>query len=330
MSLQEIKNVAISVRERISGPLELDLVQNPSLKKAAELDKEGKRTEAARHYFTLAEFSEGETRAHALIQLSQMFINLGRFSQANDILKVAGMVARDLDEVDNLFYTASTSEKRAWISDYMGNYTEELFYIGIARARISQIPEVELTEREENLISTLNHFSGRAHYGLARQSSDPDVRAKEVEAAVSFFAIDLQRLQSLREQETPHPANEGFQWAWLARCHLLTGDPNTEAEIEEAGRLFKEDAERNSGTDIMAHYHMLRGMYEIRKVNIEAARKQFELALEIRNPSEFPKGRSEALAGMALTYFAQGKFGMTFVYGLESVKTYPAIIGQTS
>ena len=132
MSIREIRSAAMDFRERWSGSLSLETVSAPSVEVAAELDRTGKRIEAARHYFTLAEQSEGETRAFALIQLSQMFINLGRFSQAESILQNIEVYLPLLGE-NKAYYAASVSEKRAWICDYKGDYRGEINYLAHAR-----------------------------------------------------------------------------------------------------------------------------------------------------------------------------------------------------
>lgn len=313
------------VFEKLIPPVKLKIREGVTLESARQL--EGDFYESACNYYTLLETSDdSKTKIEALIDLSQQLINLGRFGQARPFLEQRfdrlsfAFSGRELN-----YFQARRAEKLGWIADYEGNFDKAVSFFSKAREIIGQIAKDQRTEEEESLFSTTTHFLGRAHFGLALKGKN---RKENINLAIQFFNEDLSRAISLREAGKPIPQNEGFQHAWLARCYLAFGYiGRVRKEIEEVGRLFDEYLEKNPKRGIKAHYYLLLGALYIKTDNFKKAREEFEKALEIRLTKErYPKGEAEALAGVAGTYWAEGKIGQAFVYGVKAIKTYPLLL----
>ncbi|MCH7641326.1 hypothetical protein IID22_03960, partial [Patescibacteria group bacterium] len=240
-------------------PFELKILEEASLEKASKLDQEGNWQESASHYFTI--LTEGETstdKLGGLIGLSQIFINHGEYDRAGEILSTESVdLLKEMKGRERNLFEVRISEKRGWIFDYYGDFQQAKREFLLARSLIEQLQVDERSEIEESVFSTTTHFLGRAHFGLASQGNE---REENLRAAENYFRQDLQRAVSFRTRDNPIPANEGFQYLWLARVDILRGD-FYEADIKsmQAFKLFGEHTETNPMSGIFGHYFKLKG-----------------------------------------------------------------------
>lgn len=333
-SLAEIKVgttyfLARVVGERLVPPLLLT-VREATLESAAAWDTQhGNFRESATNFYSVLQSSqEGEEKSAALIGLVQELINLGRFRQARRFLThEPPRLFSDLPALRKLYCEARVSEKFGWIADYEGGYFNAIECFMTARDLILRIPQHEWRkDDEEALFSTTTHFLGRAHLGLAAAGVG---RERNVGIATSYFQQDLHRFRKAREEGHPTPANEGFQHAWLARCHMMLRDlDQANQEIEQAGQFFREyTGGQPEKSAIMAHYHLLKGrLFLLRNLPPEA-RAQFQEALRIRTEIQsYPKGLADAAAGMAVTYWKEKRVLLFLKYTTIALRAHPFVI----
>ncbi len=268
---------------------------------------------------------EPTDKAESLTELSQQLINLGRFRQARHYLDTLRELNPFFNLNDRRYYNARKQEKLAWIADYETGFTQELRLLSASQELVKAIPKAQSGQREEDLLSTITHFSGRAHLGLACQGIDPEYN---LDQAKRYFWSDLSRFQELRSKGDPKPANEGFQHGWLALCDITAGELGAaHLEIEEAGKLFREYVEQpeNSASGIEAHYCLLRGLLHLKRQEYEAAAQFFQMSIDIRNAKNEPYPMGEASARMGIARAALGRRDLpAFASGLKkAVKAHP-------
>lgn len=321
------------VIEKVVPGLPLEKIENPSFKNGVELENKGKWEEAMKHFYTLSISAENvSVRAMADIHLSQNLINKGRFGQARKFLTIAEGQKDELSGNELHSVSARIAEKRAWICDYEGNYRGEVRQLTKSREELDKIPPDERGVDEEHLESTINHFLGRAYYGMAVTTRDKVKKQEYFEKAISQFKGEAERLREKREKGNPEHSNEGFQHAWLTRTYTIMGRKNpgnlklAEEELKLTKKLFSEHAKEVPESGIMAHYYLLSGALMLQKDKPSEAREEFERAYFIRiNPKKenYPKGRSDALGGIALSSYYEGEYGRAIYYLIESIKAYP-------
>lgn len=329
--------LARKIGERLIPPIPLHIRQ-ASLESAREWDgKQGNFKESAIDYYSIfSSTQQAEEKAEALIGLSQELINLGQFRQARRFLDQGRFIVQShqselwgirgrsivLPQDKWSYYCARIYEKFGWIADYELGYYDEIECFSKARSILNEIPKASWRDEEYGLFSTTTHFLGRAHYGLASQGI---TKEDNISKAIGFFREDLSNFSILREQGNPAPANEGFQHAWLVRCYLSLGELSVaEEHLERCGGLFREYLLTSPRGDIMAHYYVLRGSIDLEKGLIDNARSQFQEALKIRTEAgNYPKGLSDAAAGIALTYWKEKKPISAIQYFARAVKAHP-------
>lgn len=313
--------------EQITPPLPLEVRFGETLESARSWNQERRDFfQAAQAYHSVYQLSdEPPERAEALIGLSQELINLGKFGQARRWLtdQELNLLSQlpATTEPAYLSYRARIHEKLAWIEDYELNYQAEIGQLHRARYWLGRI--TEWTDRERRFYSTTTHFLGRAHFGLAATGVN---RRDNILRATEYFAADLAHYQELRQEGKPAPQGEGFQYAWLTRCSLLSRDLYTaEVHLRDARRLFEEQTEVVPRSGVMAHYYLLVGRLNLLKGEIEIARSNFSEALRIRTAVEpYPKGYADAAQGLAACYLRQGQPLQAVRFVWRAARAYPA------
>lgn len=311
MSLKEV--AARFVLETLLPPIRVNEIPNASYAAGKTLESEGKWDKALQHFYTLA-LREGDPdlRGQSLVESAQMCINYGRVGQARKYLTMAETVVSSQLGDDGEYLRARVWEKSAWIDDYEGNFAGSLEKLSSARTALQKIPLNAWGDGEKSLESTINHFSARAHIGLAIKGES---KKENLANARSYLEREL-------SNNLP-PDNRGFQFAWLARVALLEGNlSQAELYITEAKKLW---SEKSRG--ILAHYYLLEGALAMARGDPNLARRNFEQALNIRVVVEkYPKGEADALMGIAATYWAEGQIGAAGMYAARSVRTYPLVV----
>lgn len=333
-SLAEVKLTTVNFlarqfTERLTPSLPLEIRFGETLESARSWNQERRNfIQAAQAYHSVYRLSADPLeRTEALIGLSQELINLGKFGQARRLLMDS---TRNLlsqlpatTEPAYLSYRARIHEKLAWIEDYELGYQAEIGQLLEARNWLGMIPKNGWTDRERRFYSTTTHFLGRAHFGLAVAGVN---RMDNIQRATEYFATDLARYQELRQEGKPDPQGEGFQYAWLTRCSLLSKDLYTaEVYLRDARRLFEEQTEIVPRSGVMAHYYLLVGRLNVLKGEIETARSNFSEALRIRTAVEpYPKGYADAAQGLAACYLRQGRPLQAARFVWRAARAYPA------
>lgn len=321
--------VARYLIEPLIKPILLEI--KPDMKNLDAVDKTGTFQDKAAGYYSVYQLStDQEEKARALVQLSQELINLGRFRQARSFIRQAPEILKGLPKAQELLYSAHFEEKQGWIADYETGYTESLKRFTNARSYLSQISETGLNQEKEDVYSTTTHFLGRAHFGLAAQNID---RKSNIGLAVEYFKQDLERFQNLRKAGDPRPANEGFEYAWLARCALLRNDDwafLADLHIQRAGRFFGEYTSSHPESGIKAHYYLLQGRFGLRVGDLVSAESDFQEALRIRREIErYPKGEADALSGLAAVALRKGRLLDVVKCASMAFKAYPLVLLYT-
>lgn len=312
--------------DRLIPPIHLEKVENATIESAKEQDRNGDFIVSANHYYSVYETSNNSIgKSNALIGLAQQLINLGRFGQAKEILFHGSVdFSPVLSGRERSCFDARVEEKLGWIADYTGNFEESLKRFSNVNRIMRELSPETLEEKELGL--TAIHFLGRATFGLASQGKD---RERNLSKSIYFFSLSLLGYRNLEGDRT---MEIGFCHAWLARTHLEKG------EIEKAGECldnmresFEKYLTTNPERGIMAQYFLLKGVFEMKKGKIKDSQSDFEKSLEIRYEKErYPKGEAEALMGIAVCRWGQGKLGEAISYGLQAFKTYPLILIRPS
>ncbi len=315
MNLEKI--AARVVFEHILPPIRIVEIENPSFGVGKQLESEGRWKDALSHFCSLAIRSENpQERGSCYVEAAQMCVNYGRFGQARKFLATAESIAVSMGGDASLYLQARVLEKGAWINDYEGSFAGSLRSLSGSRQLLEQIPRDKWGQNEQALASTLDHFSARAHVGMAMNG---EWAAQNLEEARHYIDRELNR-------DLPSD-NRGFQFAWLVRIALLERSiGEAEKHLGEAKVLWG-----NEDRGILAHYHLLKGGIAMAKGDYLSARRDFGEALRIREKvEEYPKGKADALMGVAATYWAQGQIGAAVVYAGRAIQEYPFIIVRHS
>lgn len=280
--------------------------KNPSFKKAKRLDANGTWEEAANHYYTIFTSPKNpKDKAEAFILLGQMYINLSKYSVAERFFKEkSGFVEKELAGWDRIFYKARVMEKLGWIYDYYGRPKEALVNFEAARKLLSE--RAFLSPAVLRVYETSNHFLGRQLTILAWQGENPD---KNLKLAAQRFEESLSIYDRLEKTGAPDPAAKGFQYAWLARVHMMEGDlDKTEDDLEKMHDLFSKVTKENPGSGAMGYFYLLKGRLDLEKRKLQEARKAFKEAYRINTKVvRYVPSQADALFGLALCDWLEKK-----------------------
>ncbi|MBI4058822.1 hypothetical protein HY404_01125 [Candidatus Microgenomates bacterium] len=306
--------------ELVIPPIKLKEVQDASLQKGYGLERLGRWGGAAREFYTLSVSSENpKDRLDGLVNLSQMLINLGRFSQAKKFIKSGEVELQSLPERELFYYRARFFEKEGWIADYERDFKNAVDLFNSARRIVFRN---DRTNEEEKLFSTTTHFLGRAHIGLAIQGVNSN---SNYIYSLGYFKEDLERYQSLRKEGNPDPQGEGLQHAWMAVCFMTVNHlSSAEESIDRAGELFQESIKNSNPPDVMAHYHCLKGGLYLKRSLVKEARSEFNKAWLIRKAGvKYPKGEADAAIGIAVSFWMERNIKEASKWFTRAVKLYP-------
>ncbi|MCS7091969.1 MAG: hypothetical protein NZM26_01300 [Patescibacteria group bacterium] len=306
-------------------------IQNPSLERARELEADGDWEEALRHFYTMYLLYVRGNEYYYLIRVSQMLINLNRFSQAKRFLFQA-IEDYEYDQPDKITL-AEAYEKLAWIADYEGRYRDELNFLSYAeRIVLSLSSEFKESDRAKAVMSTLNHFRGRARFGLAKQGVE---RNSNLAIAMSHFASDYNDLIELSRSGIHRPANLGFSAQWMTMVLLENGASYTMEMLERTKRHFVEASGNDPNTGFMANYHLLAGLVYVRQLKLDKGKNEFENALRIHTKRKrfgkpYPRGKSNAHIGLALSALSAGNPIGATAHACYAIRTYPPALLRSS
>lgn len=274
-------------------------VKNPSFEKAERLDANGKWEEAANHYYTIFTNTRNpKDKAEAFILLGQTYINLAKYPVAERFFRGgSGFIEKELAGWNRTFYKARVMEKLGWIYDYCGRPKKALANFKAAREILSE--RVFASPAILRIYETSNHFIGRQLTILAWQGEDPD---KNLKSAAQRFEESLFVYDRLEKTGAPDPAAKGFQYAWVARVHMIEGDlDKAEDDLEKMHDLFSKVTKENPGSGVMGHYYLLKGRLNLEKRKPQEARKAFKKAYRINTEVvQYVPSQADALFGLAL------------------------------
>lgn len=263
-------------------------------------------------------------RTRVAIELIQDCNNMGRHGQASKFAQEAQSLINCIaDSRIKRGLIAHWLEKRAWIADYEGNPKRAIRLLTTSRNILEQIPQPNRTDYEDKSFRTTTHFLGRQHYLLASFGVDKD---ENIDRSIRYFKLDLTDHQQLREKGEPNPAVEFFNHAWLARAEIIRGDfQKSRLNIVSAQYFVNEFKEKNpEGADgLMAHLYLLTGEWQLKQDKIDAARQQFQSALDLRkSQAPYPKGEADAVLGIAATFLQEKDYLQAIVHVIKAVSKY--------
>lgn len=274
-------------------------IDKPSFEEAEKLDANGRWKEAASHYYTIfTNTRNSKDKAESFILLGQMYINLFRYSLAERFFREeSGLIEKELAGWDRTFYKARVMEKLGWVYDYYGRPKEALANFKAARELLSE--RAFILPAVLRVYETSNHFLGRQLTILAWQGENPD---KNLKLAAQRFEESLSIYDKLEKTSAPDPAAKGFQYAWLARVHMMEGDlGKTEDDLEKMHDLFSKVAKENPGNGAMGYYYLLEGRLDLEKRKFQEAREAFKEAYRINTKIvRYVPSQADALFGLAL------------------------------
>lgn len=274
-------------------------LKDPSFEKARRLDANGRWKEAANHYYTIFTSTRDlKNKAEAFIHLGQAYINLARYSVAEKFLiERSGFIEKELMGWDRIFYKARVMEKLGWIYDYRGRPKEALVNFKTARKLLSR--RAFVSPSVLRVYETSNHFVGRQLTILAWQGEDRD---KNLKSAAQRFEESISIYDRLERTGVPDPAAKGFQYAWLARVHIMEGDlDKVEDDLENMHGLFSKVIKENPGSGVMGYYHLLKGRLDLEKRKLQEAREDFKEVYRINTDViRYRPSQADALFGLAL------------------------------
>jgi len=284
------------------------IVDNPSFEEAKNLDNNGKWKDSADHYYTIFTTTNNPLeKAESYIQLAQTLINLVKYIKARGfLLENKDNVLANLSEPDKTFFEARVFEKLGWINDYLGETKEAISNFSRARDLLS-----EKANKDDSILriyETSNHFLGRLYTILAWQANETDTD-KDTEKAIERFNESIQIYEKLRSRGKKDDAAEGFQYAWLARVHIMQGyHTQTEKDLEKMKELFETTVQERPGSGVLGYYHLLLGRLKFEQNDLKSSRENFAESLRINTEVlNYPSSQADALLGMALCDYSLGE-----------------------
>lgn len=300
-------------------------VKNPSFEKAKKLDANGKWEEAANHYYTIFTNTKNpKDKAEAFICLGQMYINLFRYPLAERFFKEeSGFIKGELVGWDRTFYKARVMEKLGWIYDYYGRPKEALANFKAARKLL--LERAFVSPAVLRVYETSNHFMGRQLTILAWQGDNP---AKNLKLARRRFEENLSIYDKLEKTGAPDPAAKGFQYAWLARAHMMEGDLDKAGDdLKKVHDLFSKVIKENPGSGVMGYYYLLKGRLDLEKRKFQEAREAFKEACRINTEViRYVPSQADALFGLALCDWLENRKDKALESAKKAIDLNPSLL----
>lgn len=301
------------------------IIKDASLEIAAEFDQNGQWDRSTDHYYTV--MTTGKTpldRAEGFIGLAQNYINLVNYDVAENLLKESFTKIKDsLTGWEQNFYQARVWEKLGWIYDYYGKPEEATPYF---KRAINILEEKAMSDDKIlRIYETSNHFLGRQYVIMASQGKSP---AENIKQAINRFQKSLEIYQKFREKENDDPVAEGFQYAWLTRCHLLLGQLDlAEKDLKQMRLLFEEHKKLYPGSGVLGYYYLLLGRLKIERNQPDEARKDFAEALRInREVVQYKASQADALYSLAICALMKNQKDQAKALAEEAIKLNPNLL----
>lgn len=282
------------------------LINDPSFNVAKDLDNNGRWRESSNHYHTLfANTKDPLQKAEAYIGYAQSLINLVKYIKAKNFLKEQkDDVISKLDGWNKTFYEARVFEKLGWINDYLGEADEAISNFSRAINLLSEKSKIDSTVLR--VYETSNHFLGRQYAILAWQGKDVEMNSLE---AIERFKESIKIYEKLRKVGWSDDAAEGFQYAWIARMHILQGKfIEAEKDLAKMKELFTKAVIDHPDSGVLGYYHLILGRLNFETGNYQKARENFVEALRINTEVvNHPSSQADAFLGIALCDFSLGE-----------------------
>lgn len=301
------------------------IIHSASLKIAADLDQNGQWSKSTDHYYTIMEKGDvpGD-RAEAFIGLVQNYINLVCYDAAEKLLRDGFVrIENDLTGWEKDFYRAQVWQKLGWVYDYYGKPEEASEYFKKSLAVLEERAEDD--DRVLRVYETSNHFLGRQLVIMARQGKSPK---ENVQQAIKHFTKSMEIYKNFRAKGKTEPAAEGFQYSWLARCHMILGQFDLAvSDIEQMKVLFEEEKSLYPGTGVLGYYYLLLGRLKIELNQPQQAEQDFNEALKInREVVQYRASEADALYGLALCALMQNQKDQAKRLTLEAIQLNPHLL----
>lgn len=323
--------LARTVGEKLAPDVNLERIPNATLKSADawDRDKGDFRRSASEFHSVLLAANNVEEEIRAANGVVRELINLGSFRQTRPLLETTiPILIQELPyRRQRIYFEGEINNRLGWIADYESGYFDARDRFERVRSLLSGIPDDERTDEAKHLNHTAIHFLGRAHFGLASQG----IRTRlNTQNALGYFQQGLEIDQEERRRGHPNPTTEGFQHAWISRCYqMMRYRHNAWEHLELAGNLFAEASEEIPERGIMAHYYLLRGVFELYDANLGEAETNLKVALTEREKEYYPKGLSDIYLGMAEVYRRRWNFSEAAKFGWKAYKIYPLSLLKT-
>lgn len=333
LGLVEVRSRMISIGskvvEKVTLDIPLEIIVGSNLEKAHLADTyRGQFQEAACHYYTVYIVDEEfDTKAHALIGLSQNLINLGRFRQSRRFLKEGRRLVVTLPKHRGREFLAQISSQYGWSRDYQGNFKGSHDSFLESERLLLSIPKEYRGEIWNEQHSTNKHFLGRAHFGLAYQGYE---RSLNLEQAKNYFLHALILDQSREGKIDFSPGKVGFGYLWLVRCFSLEADRAKVRELLDlAAESFRAQMKITPGRGVIAHIFNAEALVDIvdAELLLERSLVKLESAKRIREQNEpYPKGLADTLQAMASAYWRQDHLLKAVEMATKAIYVYPQAV----
>jgi len=229
------------------------------LLKAKTLDSQARWLESANIYNSLYQKeSDRGKRVRYGASLAQMFINASNLDKAGLLLEELEKTATGLEEesVSRKRALSAVFEKRAWVADCREQPDEEIRLLKQAGELIESITAEKRIKEDGDRLLTVQHFTGRALYKIAKEGKGTGKARKDLEAARDLFQQNLEGYRKLGDR----PDAVAFNEAWLARVAMAQGKKEKAKRlVENARKHFEEAAETFDSQTILGHYHRVAG-----------------------------------------------------------------------
>ncbi len=304
-------------------------VPEASFEEVKKLEDNAKWNDAADKLYTITRRLEvgSEDRGNALIGLGQQMINLGSYHFAEKCLQTVEDEFKDNQEPFGILLMSQVNAKRGWLADIYGRQDDQHAYLSrslelVRSIDLKQNPDLE--EDVDTLLEGVTHFFGREYEARAMKSRNRRERAEHIRTAIDYFMESSSMNLKMEARGKFKKANIGFGKEHMAICLTALGQMNYARQfIESAGSDFQEFADLNTESNIMGHYHTVKGI-----IDAAIAQNEFEQAIEIYREKPYALGAARAHAGAAGASLAQWKVVDFFAHGVEAMKEAPQILAQ--